>query len=83
MPRQTEDNPHDTLQDLVRIYFGEPVPLSIGGGKQLVAATEAAVNQPDITLQDVILFCSDLRDRSPHQLTDLLGAEDASRLVNF
>ncbi|KJR80573.1 uncharacterized protein SPSK_10625 [Sporothrix schenckii 1099-18] len=81
--RFDQDNHNNTLQNLVRMYFGGPLPLSIEGAKRLIAATAASAKRPETTLQDVIRFCSDFRGRSPHQLADILGSEDASRLADF
>ncbi|CAK7203483.1 hypothetical protein SEUCBS139899_006217 [Sporothrix eucalyptigena] len=79
-------SPDNTLHDLLRMYFGDPVPLSLDGAKRLVAATEeAAHHRPsgNATLQDVVRFCSGLETRGPHRLADLLGVEDAARLADF
>ncbi|KIH88497.1 hypothetical protein SPBR_08029 [Sporothrix brasiliensis 5110] len=81
--RFDQDNHNNTLQNLVRMYFGVSLPLSADGAKQLIAATAESAKRPETTLQDVIRFCSDLGGRSPHQLADILGAEDASRLADF
>lgn len=85
--RGDQDNALSTLLNLVRMYFGSPAPLSAEGTKRLVDTTAAAARRrcPSSTcsLKEVIRFCSDLKERNPQQLADILGAEDASRMWNY
>ena len=69
------------IHNLLRMYFGNPAPLSAGGATKLVAAYEAergmSARQRGVTLKDVIVFCNDLKINSPGRLKEILGPEDA------
>ena len=88
LPPQTDDYAKSAAAsiNLLRTYLGGPMPLSLNGAKRLIEAANEALHHPaagKISLQNMISFCSDLRDGDPRRLAAILGAEDASRLARF
>ncbi|EPE09441.1 hypothetical protein F503_07217 [Ophiostoma piceae UAMH 11346] len=75
------------IYNLLRMYFGNPVPLSADEAKKLVAACEAEMSmssrQAGVTLKDVIAFCNDLKIKSPGRLEEILGTENAVLMDRF